>query len=188
MYSASDLKKGLKIEIDGDPHIVTDFQFSKPGKGQAMYKCRLKNVRTGATFDKTYRSVEKIAKPDLRDKDMVYSYPDGDNFVFIDPNTYDQVTVDADVLGDLKYFIEEDMEVKVLFHNDTALEVTLPNFVEKTIAETEPGARGDTATNVMKPAKIENGYELQVPLFINEGDIVKIDTRDGKYSERVSKG
>ena len=188
MYSASDLRKGLKIEIDGDPHVITDFTFSKPGKGQAMYKCRLRNVRTGATFDKTYRSVEKINKPDLRDKSMVYSYPDGDNYVFMDPESYDQVTVDADVVGDLRYFLDEDMECSVLFHNETALEVSLPNFVEKVITETEPGARGDTATNVMKPAKTGNGYELQVPLFINEGDVIKIDTRDGKYNERVSKG
>jgi elongation factor P len=188
MYSASDLRKGLKIEIDGDPHIITDFTFSKPGKGQAMYKCRLKNVRTGATFDKTYRSVEKIAKPNLRDKTMIYSYPDGETFVFMDPVTFDQVMVDAEVVGDLRFFLDEDMECSVLFHDDTALEVSLPNFVEKVVAETEPGARGDTATNVLKPAKIENGYEIQVPLFINEGDSVKIDTRTGKYSERVSKG
>ena len=106
MYSASDLRKGLKIEIDGEPHLVVDFQFSKPGKGQALYKCKLKNVKTGAQFEKTYRSVEKIGKPDLRDKDMSYSYPDGINYVFIDPNTYDQVIVDAEVVGDMKYFLE----------------------------------------------------------------------------------
>ena len=188
MYSASDLRKGLKIEIDGEPHLVVDFQFSKPGKGQALYKCKLKNVKTGAQFEKTYRSVEKIGKPDLRDKDMSYSYPDGINYVFIDPNTYDQVIVDAEVVGDMKYFLEEDMSCKVLFHNDTPLEITLPNFVEKTIEETEPGAKGDTATNVTKPAKIENGYELRVPLFINIGDTVRVDTRTGEYADRVSKG
>jgi elongation factor P len=188
MYSASDLRKGLKIEIDGEPHLVVDFQFSKPGKGQALYKCKLKNVKTGAQFEKTYRSVEKIGKPDLRDKDMSYSYLDGINYVFIDPNTYDQVIVDADVVGDMKNFLEEDMNCKVLFHNDTPLEITLPNFVEKTIEETEPGAKGDTATNVTKPAKIENGYELRVPLFINIGDTVRVDTRTGEYTDRVSKG
>ena len=188
MYSASDLRKGLKIDIDGEPHLVVDFQFSKPGKGQALYKCKLNNVKTGAQFEKTYRSVEKIGKPDLRDKDMSYSYPDGINYVFIDPNTYDQVIVDAEVVGDMKYFLEEDMNCKVLFHNDTPLEITLPNFVEKTIEETEPGAKGDTATNVTKPAKIENGYELRVPLFINIGDTVRVDTRTGEYADRVSKG
>ncbi|MFT5124227.1 MAG: elongation factor P [Kiritimatiellia bacterium] len=188
MYSASDLKKGLKIEIDGEPHIIVDFTFSKPGKGQAMYKCRLKNVKSGSQFEKTYRSVDKINKPDLRDKDMSYSYPDGDNFVFMDPTTYDQFTVDAAVIGDMKFFLEEDMTCKVLFHNDTPLEVTLPNFVEKAIAETEPGAKGDTATNVTKPASIENGYEIRVPLFINIGDTVRIDTRTGEYADRVSKG
>ena len=144
MYSASDLRKVLKIEIDGEPHLVVDFQFSKPGKGQALYKCKLKNVKTGAQFEKTYRSVEKIGKPDLRDKDMSYSYPDGINYVFIDPNTYDQVIVDAEVVGDMKYFLEEDMSCKVLFHNDTPLEITLPNhYVNGDFAFSSPVADMD---------------------------------------------
>ena len=186
MYSASDLRKGLKIEIEGEPWVITDFQFVKPGKGQALYRCKMKNIITGNTMDKTYRSVEKMGKPDLMQRDMQYSYPDGDHFVFMDEN-YDQVTVDKDVIGDLKFFLIEDMDCKVLFFNDTPIDVELPNFVEKIITETEPGVRGDTATNVNKPAKIDNGYELQVPIFINLGDLVRIDTRDGKYADRVSK-
>ena len=185
MYSASDLKKGLKIEIDGDPCIITDFQFVKPGKGQALYRCKIKNLNTGSSFDKTYRSVEKIDKPNLMQKSMIFSYVDGEHFVFMDGETYEQVHVDKDVVGDQKYFLVEDMECELLFHNDVPLELSLPNFVEKTIVETEPGARGDTATNVLKPAKLDNGYEIQVPIFVNEGDEVRIDTRTGKYAERV---
>jgi elongation factor P len=186
MYTASDLKKGLKIEIDGDPYIITDFQFSKPGKGQALYRCKLKNLLTGSTQDKTYRSVDKMDKPDLIERDMIYSYPDGDRFVFMDEETYEQVTINPDTIGDQRYFLVEDMPVKILFHNNRPIEITLPNFVEKEITETEPGARGDTATNVLKPARLNNGYEVQVPLFINQGDIIKIDTRTGKYDSRVN--
>jgi elongation factor P len=188
MYTASDLRKGLKIEIEGQPCVITDFQFVKPGKGQALYRCKIKNLITGATVDKTYRAVEKIDKPNLEERDLIYSYQDGPHFVFMDNSTYEQITIDAEVLGNQQYFLVEDMEVAILFHNDRPIEVTLPFFIEKEIVETEPGARGDTATNVMKPAKIDNGYEIQVPLFINQGDRVRIDTRTGKYADRVSKG
>ncbi len=188
MYTASDLRKGLKIEIDGAPCVITDFQFVKPGKGQALYRCKIKNLITGATVDKTYRAVEKIDKPNLEQRELIYSYQDGDHYVFMDSTTYEQIQLDADVLGDQRFFLVEDMEVEMLFHNNNPIEVTLPFFVEKEIVETEPGVRGDTATNVMKPAKIDNGYELSVPLFINQGDRIRIDTRTGKYADRISKG
>ena len=188
MYQASDLRKGLKIEIDGEPYMVTEFQFVKPGKGQAMYKCKIKNIFTGGVVDRTFRSVDKIGKPDLMEKDMTYSYNDGENYVFMDDRTYDQVEIGHDLLGDHVYFLEEDMKCQVLFYNNRAIDITLPNFVEKTISETEPGFKGDTSTNTYKPAKIENGYEVQVPLFINEGDVVRIDTRTGAYADRVAKG
>ncbi|NKB23065.1 MAG: elongation factor P [Kiritimatiellae bacterium] len=187
MYNASDLRKGLKIEIDGDPCEVVEFQFVKPGKGQALYRCRIKNLITGSSVEKTYRSVDKIDKANLMEKDMIYSYPDGNHFVFIDPKTYDQIEVNAEILNDQRYFLVEDIECKILFHNDRPISVTLPNFIEKKITETEPGARGDTATNVLKPAKIDNGYEIHVPIFINQGDRVRIDTRTGKYAERVNR-
>jgi elongation factor P len=187
MFSASDLRKGLKIEMDGDPYEVVGFQFVKPGKGQAFYKCKLKNVFTSAVTDKTFRSVDKIGKPDIMEKDMTYSYKDAGNYVFMDDETFEQVEVPPELLGEQTNFILEEMACKVLFFNDRPIEITLPNFVEKEITETEPGARGDTATNVSKPAKIDNGYEIFVPIFINVGDIVRIDTRDGKYSDRVSK-
>jgi len=188
MYSVSDLRKGLKIEIDGDPYEVMDFQFVKPGKGQALYRCKIRNILNGGTIDKTYRAAEKIDKPNLMERDLSYSYPEGEHYVFIDDETYEQVTVDEDQLGDRKFLLAEEMPVKILFHNDRPIEIALPNFVEKVILESEPGARGDTATNVTKPAKIEGGYEINVPLFVNEGDTVRIDTRTGKYADRVSKG
>ena len=188
MYSASDLKKGLKIEIDGDPCVITDFQFSKPGKGQAIYRCKIRNLNTGNSFDKSFRSADKVEKAALESRDFTFSYVAGDDYVFSDNETFAEVHLTAEQLGDNKYFIVEDMQVEILFHNDKALDITLPNFVEKVITETEPGARGDTATNVTKPAKIDNGYEISVPIFINEGDVVRIDTRTGQYSDRVSKG
>lgn len=188
MYNAADLRKGLKIELDGVPHNVVEFQFVKPGKGQAMYKCRLKNLFTGATYEKTFRAVDKIGKPDLRQREMEYSYPEGEHFVFMDTDTFEQVTIDRESLGDQVFFLEEGMIVQVLFHNDKPIDIQLPAYVVKAIVETEPGVRGDTATNVLKPAKIENGFEIQVPLFINIGDTVRIDTRTGEYAERISKG
>ena len=187
MYSASDLRKGLKIELDGEPWAVTDFEFCKPGKGQALYRCKLKNMLTGTTMDKTFRSADKVGRPDLMEKGMIYSYDDGTNFVFMDPETYEQVLVERDVVGEQEPFLKEDIDCKILFYRDKPIEVSLPNFVEFPIDSTEPGARGDTATNVTKPARLPNGYEIAVPLFVNEGDIVKVDTRTGQYSERVSK-
>jgi elongation factor P len=188
MYTASDLRKGLKIELEGVPYTVVEFQFVKPGKGMAMYKCRIKNLVNGNTTDRTFREVDHIDKPDLEERELSYSYPEGDHFVFMDKHTFEQITVSADVLGGQKYFLVEDVEVKVLFFNGRALSVELPSYVEKVVAETEPGVRGDTATNVTKPAKLDNGYEILVPLFINQGDTVRIDTRTGKYFDRVSKG
>ena len=184
-YSASDLRKGLKIELEGIPYEVTEFQFVKPGKGQAMYKCRIKNLLAGNTMDRTFRSVDTIDKPDILSRNLAYSYQEGDKYIFMDNKTYDQVELHEDVLGDQRYFLLEDLECNVLFHNGRAVSVELPAFVIKEIIETEPGVRGDTATNVVKPAKIDTGYEIGVPIFINEGDHVRIDTRTGKYVERV---
>lgn len=186
MYTASDLRKGLKIELEGQPYTVVEFQFVKPGKGQALYRCRIKNMITGASIEKTFRAVDKIGQPNLEEREMVYSYPDGEHYVFMDQSTYEEFHIGKEALGDQRFFLKEDIEVHVLFHNGLPIEVTLPNFIERKIAQTEPGARGDTATNVLKSAKLDNGYEIQVPLFINEGDIVRIDTRTGSYTGRVS--
>ena len=185
MYGASDLRKGLKVEIDGQPYVITEFTFSKPGKGQAIYNCKLKNLVSGSTLSKSYRSNDKIDRAQLNVKNVQYSYKDGDEYIFMDEN-YEQLSMSAEVLGDSRHFLCEDMDVEVLFHNERPIEVTLPTFVEKEITHTEPGARGNTATNVLNPATVEGGYEVQIPLFINQGDVIKIDTRDGTYVERVN--
>ena len=186
MYTASDLRKGLRIEIDGAPYLITEFQFVKPGKGQALYNCKLKNLINGSTLTKTYRSNDRMDEPHLEEKTLRYSYTDGSHYVFMDEH-YEQVPINADALGDARFFLFEDIEVKVLYHNGRPIDVTLPTFVEKTIVKTEPGARGNTATNVLKTAEIEGGYEIHVPLFVNQGDLVRIDTRTGEYADRVSK-
>ncbi|NOY79567.1 MAG: elongation factor P [Kiritimatiellaeota bacterium] len=187
MFTASDLRKGLKIELDGEPYVVTEFQFCKPGKGQALYRCKLRNMLTGASMDKTFRSVDKIDKPDLEERELLFSYEDGDALVFLDADTYEQVSIPASLLGDKRYLLADDMACSVLFYRDRPIDISLPFSVEKRIAKTDPGVRGDTATNVTKPAWLDNGYELQVPLFINEGDVIKIDIRTGTYAERVRK-
>ena len=188
-YDVSDLRKGLKIELDGDPYLVTEFDFCKPGKGQAIYRCKLRNMISGGTTDKAFRSGDKIDTPDLVERTLNFSYDEGDGvYVFIDPSSSEDFRIDESILGRNKYFLDDDMECTVLFFNNRPIEITLPYFVEKVVAETEPGVRGDTATNVSKPAKIENGYEISVPLFVNAGDVIRIDTRTGDYSDRVRKG
>ena len=186
MYQASDLRKGLTVEIDGGPYVVTEFNFVKPGKGQALYVCKLKNMDTGATLQRTFRSADKIDEAHLDKRVLTYSYPDGEHFVFVD-DKYEQIVLSRETLGDAAKFLLENIEVEFLFHRDKAVQVTLPTFVERQIVECEPGVRGDTATNVMKPAKIQGGHEISVPLFVNNGDIVKIDTRTGEYVDRVRK-
>lgn len=186
MFEASDLRKGLKVEIDGQPYEITEFNFVKPGKGQALYNCRMKNMINGSTIAKTYRAADKIDSPQLEEHTLTFSYPEGDNFVFLN-ESFEQVIIPASALGRNVHFLVENIEVDALFHNGRPIEVVLPFFIEKTIVDTEPGARGNTATNVLKSAKIESGYELQVPLFINKGDVIKIDTRTGEYSDRVRK-
>lgn len=183
----SDLRKGLKILWEGIPYEVTEFQFVKPGKGAAMYKCRLRDMLRGYTQEKTFREVDSFEKPDLEDRELAFSYVNGDMVMFTDPETYEENAIPDTVLGKNKLLLTDDMHVNVLFFNGKAVEVTLPIFVEKQIVETEPGFKGNTATNTYKPAKVEGGYDIQVPLFIEEGDWVRIDTRTGEYSDRISK-
>lgn len=185
-YSAADLRKGLKIELDGVPYEITEFNFVKPGKGASIYNCRLKNMYDGSTFMRGFRSNDVVGIPDLEEKHFHYSYNEGDNFVFLDDN-YEQHTIPGKVLGNKRFFLSPDMEVDALYFNGNPIDVTLPTFIEKEVVETEPGARGNTATNVQKPAKIAGGYELQVPLFINQNDVIKIDTRTGEYADRALK-
>jgi elongation factor P len=176
----------LKVEIDGVPYVITEFNFVKPGKGQALYNCKLKSLTTGSTLTRTYRSNDRMDEPRLDEKTLQYSYQEGSNYVFLDEK-YEQVPIPESVLGRSRFFLVEDIAVNVLYHNDRPIEVTLPFFVEKAIIQTEPGARGNTATNVMKPAIVEGGYELPVPLFVTQDDIIRIDTRTGEYADRVGK-
>jgi len=185
MYTSSDLKKGLKIDIDGAPWVITEFDFSKPGKGQAIYNCKLKNMITGSTMSRSYRSNDKFEKPELMQTTIRFSYENSGHYIFMNEN-YEEVTVDAEILGQNKFFLLDDMEVSALFYNDKVIEVELPNLVERAVISCDVGAKGNTAAGkVMKPAQVEGGYELQVPLFVNEGDIIRIDTRTGEYSDRV---
>ena len=187
MFSASDLRKGLKIETEGAPWVITDFDFCKPGKGTALYRCKLKNMLTGTTMDRTYRPNDKLGKPNLATSDVTYLYYDGANYVFSDNTNYDEIFVNESVLGSSVNFLVENAECEILFYNDQPVEITLPIFIEKEIVNTEPGVRGDTATNVSKSAFLDNGTEIQVPLFVNQHDWVKIDTRTGSYVERIKK-
>ncbi len=185
MYKAGDLRKGLKLEIDGDPYVIVDFEFSKPGKGQALYRCRLKNMLTGVQFDRTFRSGDTFKKADLEERKMTYLYSDGQFYTFMDQKTYEQYQVSADQLGESRYFLTDNLEVDVLLWQDRAIGVTLPNFVVLTVTRADPAARGDTATNVTKTVTVETGYELQAPAFVEEGDRIQIDTRTGQYVTRV---
>ena len=185
MYTASDLRKGLKILIDEQPWIITEFDFAKPGKGLAIYTCKLKNMLNGSTMSRSYRSGDSFGKPELENVDVHYSYEDGGNYVFTDEN-FEEIRVSADTLGDSRFFLMDDMECEALLFRGTVIEVTLPNFVERKVEKCDPGVRGNTASGkVTKPATLEGGYELAVPLFVTEGDVVRVDTRTGEYVDRV---
>ena len=185
MYSTAEFKKGLKIEIDGSPFIIVDFQHVKPGKGGAFVRTKLKNLLTGRVLDQTFRSGERVKKPDLVEKEMQYLYREGDRYCMMDNETYEQIMLTAEQVGDARLYLIENMNLKVLIFNQQPVAVDLPNFVELTVAQTEPGVRGDTATGGTKPATLESGAVIQVPLFINEGDRLKVDTRTGSYIERL---
>ncbi len=185
MYSTADFKKGLKIEIDGTPYVIVDFLHVKPGKGGAFVRTKLKNLLTGRVIDQTFRAGEKVKRPDLMEREMQYLYREDDNFHMMDNETFDQVIITGEQMGDATLFLKENLNVKVLFFNRQPVAVELPTFVELTVTETEPGVRGDTATGGSKPATLETGAVIQVPLFVEQGDLVKVDTRTGEYIERV---
>lgn len=185
MYTSSDLRKGLKIEIDGEPYVITDFEFSKPGKGQSLYRCRLKNMVTGNAFDKTYRSNDKFKKAPLEERTMQYLYSQGDEYHFMDNKSYEQIAIMADQLGEDTKFMVDNMDVEVLMFNERPIGVTLPNFVNLNVTRADPWAKGDTSGTDTKPVTVETGYQLQVPPFVEEGDKIQIDTRTGNYITRV---
>ncbi len=185
MYSTTNFRRGLKIEIDGEPFIILEFQHVKPGKGGAFVRTRIKSLVTGNVLDKTYKSGDKVDKPDMDEKEMQYLYAEGDNFHFMDNTSYEQVFITREQLGGADGFLQENLTVSVLFHNGNPLVVELPNFVELKVVETDPGVKGDTASGGSKPATLETSTVIQVPLFINEGERIRVDTRTGEYVERV---
>ena len=185
MLESGDLKKGVKIEIDGEPYILVQFEFVKPGKCQALYKCKLKNMVTGAQFDRTFRSGEKFKQPDLEEQEMEYLYAEGDQFCFMNMTTYVQEFLTEEQLGEAKDFLKENTVCNILLFEGRPIGITLPIFINLKVEETEPWAKGDTASGDSKPATLETGYVLQVPPFIGKGELLKIDTRTGAYVERV---
>jgi elongation factor P len=185
MLESGDLRKGLKIEIDGAPYIITQFEFVKPGKGQALYKCRLKNMLTGSQFDRTYRSGEKFNEAQMEEIEMEYLYAEGDRYCFMNTKNYEQEYLTAEQVGENIQLLKENILCNVLFFQERAIGVTLPIFVELKIVRADPWARGDTASGDSKPATLETGYVLQIPPFVEEGETIRIDTRTGQYVERV---
>lgn len=185
MLSVADLKKGTKLILDGDPYVVTVFDFVKPGKGQALYKCKMKNLISGSTLDRTYRSGESFEPASMDERDMEYLYKEGTHYTFMDQQSYEQVVMEEDAVGDAKNFLLENTKVSVLLFGEKPIGVTLPNFINLRITQTDPWLKGDTSGSDSKPATVETGFVLRVPPFIEEGELIVIDTRTGDYSTRV---
>lgn len=185
MYNASDLRKGLKIQIDNEPYIVIDFQFSKPGKGQALYRCKLRNMITGAIMDRTYRSGDTFEPGDLQERKMQFLYSQEGEFHFMDVENYEQSMVTDEQVGDAKNYLIDNLEVEMLFFGDKSIGITLPNFVDLVVTKADPWVKGDSVSGDNKPVTLETGYTLRVPPFIEEGTKITIDTRTGEYVTRV---
>ncbi len=185
MIFAGNLRPGMKIEVDGVPFVVTDYQWVKPGKGGAFNRTKLKNMRTGAIVERTFRTEEKLPPAELEEKRAQFLYQSGDEFHFMDTETYEQFFLSEEQLGDARKYLKEEMVVTIVSHRGSPLTVEVPTFVELAVAETDPGVRGDTASGGSKPATLETGAVIQVPLFINVGDRLRVDTRTGTYIERA---
>ena len=185
MISAGDFRNGITIEIDGNIFQIIEFQHVKPGKGAAFVRTKLKNIVSGGVVEKTFRPTEKCPQARIDRKEMQYLYEDGDLYNFMDTENYDQVALGADTVGDALKFVKEKEMVKVCSHNGKVFAIEPPLFVELEITETEPGFKGDTATGATKPAIVETGAQVSVPLFVNQGDKIKIDTRTGEYLSRA---
>ena len=184
--STSEFKNGLKIELDGEPFTITYFQHVKPGKGGAFVRTKVKNLKTGRVLDKRFRAGEKVQAADIEERKMQYLYLDGENLVFMDSQTYEQTPFSREQIGEGIKWLKENTDVDVLFWRGNPINVELPNFIEAEIVACEPGEKGDTASNVTKPATLETGAVVQVPLFLKQGQRIRVDTRSGEYVERVS--
>jgi len=185
MITAGEFKNGVTFELDGQVFQVVEFQHVKPGKGAAFVRTRLKNIITGATVERTFSPTDKMPKAHIDRKEMQYLYNDGDLYYFMDTETYEQLPISKDTIGDTFKFVKENMNVKILSFKGNVFGIEPPTFVELEVTETEPGFKGDTATGATKPATLETGAVVKVPLFINQGDIIRIDTRTGEYLERA---
>lgn len=185
MISSNDFRTGVTIELEGGVWQVVDFQHVKPGKGSAFVRTKLKNVKTGAVVERTFNAGEKVPRAHLDQRQMQYLYESDGSYNFMDNETYEQIALNSDQLGDATRFLKENMSIGVLFFQGVVIGIDMPNSVELEVVETDPGIRGDTATGGTKPAKLETGYVVKVPLFINTGDVLRIDTRSGDYIERA---
>ncbi len=183
--STSDFRKGLKIEVEGEPYVIVDFLHVKPGKGQAFVRTKIKSLVSGRVLEKNFRIGETFNEPELEEKEVQFLYKEGDSFHFLDLETYEELSLTRQQLGEAENFMPENSMVKILFYKGKPIGVELPNFVELKVISTTPGIKGDTAQGGSKPATLETGAVIQVPLFIQEGDVVKVDTRTGEYVERV---
>ena len=188
MYETSEFRNGLKVEVEGNPYTIVYFQFVKPGKGTAFTRTKLKNLLTGAVIERTFRSGDVVGEAPVEEQPMQFLYVTGDTFTFMNTETYEQVELDRALLGDDAKFLMENLEVSVLFYKGRAVNMNLPNFIESKVVWTEPAVKGNTSQGVLKTAKLDCGAEIQVPIFINEGDLLKVDTREGgAYVSRVNK-
>lgn len=185
MISTSEFRNGVKIELEGEPYVILDFLHVKPGKGGAFVRTKLRNLKTGSVIDRTFRSGEKVDVPELEEKEVQYLYSAGKDYFFMDTKTYEQLSLDVEHLGASKDFLKENMIIKVLYHRGNPIGIELPIFVELRVSKTQPGIKGDTASGGSKPATLETGATIKVPLHINEGDVIKVDTRTSEYIERV---
>jgi elongation factor P len=187
MIDTTDITKNLKIQIDGEPWIVVDFQFVKPGKGQAFTRTKLKHMITGNVIERTYKSGEKLDEAYIEDNQMAFLYSQGLVYHFMNNQTYEQVEINEDQIGDAKWYLTENMNVEVLYFNGRPIGITLPNFVELQIVQTEPAVKGDTVSGATKKAEVSTGYSVLVPVFLNNNEWIVIDTRTGEYVERVKR-
>ncbi len=185
MISSNDFNTGVTIEIEGEAYTVVDFQHVKPGKGAAFVRTKLKNIKTGSVTEKTFRAGEKVPRAHLDKKKMQYMYASGDEYFFMNVETYEQASLSVEQMGDAIKYLKENMEIDVTYYKEKIIGVDLPLFVELTVKETDPGFKGDTASGGSKPATLETGVVIQVPFFISEGDVVRVNTRIGEYIERV---
>ncbi|MFZ1937328.1 MAG: elongation factor P [Thermoguttaceae bacterium] len=184
-YNTSDFRKGLKVQLDGDPYIMIECNFVKPGKGQALYKCKLRNLLRGTQLDRTYKSGDSLEAAEIDEIQAQFLYRQQDHFIFMDNESYEQYDLTAEQVDDAWKYLKEGMVCSIVLHNGQPISMTPPNHVVLRVEYCEPGAKGNTATNVTKPCKVETGAEFGCPFFVNIGDLIKIDSRTGEYLERV---